>query len=281
MISSFYNHLELLRPFNVLISALAMIISASILGELLNLEKLIPVIITVMCFTGAANAINDFIDFKIDQINRPNRPIPSGRVQRKSALIISIFLFLIGSFFCFKLGKNAIIIGFFISLPLIILYSIVFKGLPLIGNVVTSLILGLSFIFCGFAFDNISHMIVPALLAFSLTLIREIIKDISDIDGDKLLGLRTLPIYIGLKRACNLVILFSIVIFFCSLIPFFKGLYGIWYLIFLIIGVEIPLMFIVFLLWRKPKISSASRCEKILKFSTLVGLFAIYGGSFK
>ena len=152
MISSFYNHLELLRPFNVLISALAMIISASILGELLNLEKLIPVIITVMCFTGAANAINDFIDFKIDQINRPNRPIPSGRVKRKSALIISILLFLIGSFFCFKLGKNAIIIGFFVSLPLIVLYSIVFKGLPLIGNVVTSLILGLSFIFCGFCF---------------------------------------------------------------------------------------------------------------------------------
>ena len=201
MISSFYNHLELLRPFNVLISALAMIISASILGELLNLEKLIPVIITVMCFTGAANAINDFIDFKIDQINRPNRPIPSGRVQRKSALIISILLFLIGSFFCFKLGKNAIIIGFFVSLPLIVLYSIVFKGLPLIGNVVTSLILGLSFIFCGFAFDNISHMIVPALLAFGLTLLREIIKDISDIDGDKLLGLRTLPIYIGLQRS--------------------------------------------------------------------------------
>ena len=182
MISSFYSHLELLRPFNVLISALAMIISASILGELLNLEKLIPVIITVMCFTGAANAINDFIDFKIDQINRPNRPIPSGRVQRKSALIISILLFLIGSFFCFKLGKNAIIIGFFVSLPLIVLYSIVFKGLPLIGNVVTSLILGLSFIFCGFAFNNISHMIVPALLAFGLTLLREIIKDISDID---------------------------------------------------------------------------------------------------
>ena len=114
MISSFYNHFELLRPFNVLISALAMVISASILGELLNYEKLIPVIITVMCFTGGANAINDFIDFKIDQINRPNRPIPSGRVKRKSALIISILLFLIGSFFCFKLGKNAIIIGLFL-----------------------------------------------------------------------------------------------------------------------------------------------------------------------
>tara|TARA_B100000886_G_scaffold339312_1_gene304405 strand:+ start:1359 stop:2204 length:846 start_codon:yes stop_codon:yes gene_type:complete len=281
MISCLSNHFELLRPFNVLISALAMVISASILGELLNHEKLIPVIITVMCFTGAANAINDFIDFKVDQINRPNRPIPSGRVQRKSALIISILLFLIGSFFCFKLGKNAIIVGFFVSLPLIVLYSIFFKGLPLIGNIVTSLILGLSFIFCGFAFDNIPHMIAPALLAFGLTLLREIIKDISDIDGDKLLGLKTLPICIGLNRACNLAILFSSVIFLCSLIPFFKGLYGIWYLILLIIGVEIPLMYIVFLLWNKPKISSASQCEKILKFSTLVGLFAIYGGSFK
>ena len=281
MISCLSNHLELLRPFNVLISALAMIISASILGELLNYEKLIPVIITVMCFTGAANAINDFIDFKIDHINRPDRPIPSGRIKRKSALIISILLFLIGSFFCFKLGKNAIIVGFFISIPLIVLYSIVLKGLPLIGNIVTSLILGLSFIFCGLAFDNISHMIAPALLAFGLTLLREIIKDISDIDGDRLSGLRTLPICIGLHRACNLAIIFSIVIFLCSLIPFFNGLYGIWYLIFLIIGVEIPLMFIVFLLWSKPKISSASQCEKILKFSTLVGLFAIYGGSFK
>ena len=281
MISCLSNHLELLRPFNVLISALAMIISASILGELLNYEKLIPVIITVMCFTGAANAINDFIDFKIDHINRPDRPIPSGRIKRKSALIISILLFLIGSFFCFKLGKNAIIVGFFISIPLIVLYSIVLKGLPLIGNIVTSLILGLSFICCGLAFDNISHMIAPALLAFGLTLLREIIKDISDIDGDRLSGLRTLPICIGLHRACNLAIIFSFVIFLSSLIPFFNGLYGIWYLIFLIIGVEIPLMFIVFLLWSKPKISSASQCEKILKFSTLVGLFAIYGGSFK
>ena len=277
---SFFNHLELLRPFNVLISALAMLISASILGELLNFEKLVPVIITVICFTGAANSFNDFIDFKIDQINRPNRPIPSGRVKRKSALFITIVLFLIGSFFCFKLSKYAIIVGFFISLPLIILYSILFKGLPLIGNIVTSLILGLSFIFCGAAFDNIFHMIVPALLAFGLTLLREIVKDISDVKGDKLLGLKTLPICIGLHQTCNLVILFSSVIFFCSLIPFFNGLYGIWYLAFLIIGVEIPLIFIMLLLWNKPKISSASQCEKVLKFSTLVGLFAIYGGSF-
>ena len=239
MISSIFNHLELLRPFNVLISALAMIVSALILGESLNYEKLIPVIITAMCFTGAANSFNDFIDFKIDQINRPKRPIPSERVNRQSALFITIVLFLIGSFFCFKLNKNAIIIGVFISLPLIVLYSIVFKGLPLIGNIITSLILSLSFIFCGVAFDNISLMIAPAFLAFSLTLLREVIKDISDIEGDKLLGLKTLPICIGLRRTCNLAIFFSSVVFFCSLIPYFNGLYGLWYVVFLIIGVEI------------------------------------------
>ena len=278
MISILFNHLELLRPFNVIISAIAMIISASILGELLNYEKLIPVIITVMCFTGAANAFNDFIDFKIDQINRPDRPIPSGRVKKRIALLIAVLLFLIGSLFCFKLSKSAIIVGFFISLPLIIFYSIIFKGLPLIGNMVTSLILSLSFIFCGFAFDNITHMIVPSFLAFGLTLLREIIKDISDIEGDRSLGLKTLPVCIGLQWSCNLAILLSIVIFFCSFIPFLNGFYGIWYLVLLIIGVEIPLMFVAFIFWSKPKISSAIYCEKILKFSILIGLFAIYGG---
>ena len=151
---------------------------------------------------------------------------------------------------------NAIIIGFFVSLPLIVLYSIVFKSLPLIGNVVTLNLAYLLF-FVASAFDNISHMIVPALLAFGLTLLREIIKDISDIDGDKLLEFRTLPIYIGLQRACDLAIIFSWCNFSIIFNPFLSGYFGIWYLVILIIGVEIPVIFIVFLLWRKPKISSA------------------------
>jgi geranylgeranylglycerol-phosphate geranylgeranyltransferase len=275
------NHIKLLRPFNVFISGFAIIIASAILDELYNFEKLIFILLTVMFFTGAANVYNDYVDYEIDLINRPRRPLPSGGVKKKSALLLSFFLFMCGSYFCFNLNQAAKIIGVLISMPLIILYSKMLKGLPLIGNIVTSLILGLSFIFCGVAFDNVKPMLIPSFLAFGLTLTRELIKDIADVKGDKLCGLNTFPIYAGIDKSCKLAIIFSITIFITSLIPFISGYYGFWYVLLLVLGVEIPLLVVVFLLNKKPGVSSAMSSAKILKFSTLIGLFSIYGGTFK
>ncbi len=278
---TFLNHFKLFRPFNILISGLAMIVSSAILKEIYNFEILVPVILTVTFFTGGANAFNDYIDSKIDFINRPKRPIPSGKVKKKTAFILSIILFFLGILFCLALNIYARVIGLLISLPLIIFYSITFKGLPLIGNIITSLILSLSFIFCGVAFENVKPMLVPFFLAFGLTLNRELIKDISDIKGDKLCGLNTFPIYAGIKKSCNLAIIFSIIIFIFSPIPYLNDYYGFWYGLLLILGVEIPLLVVVFLLYKKPGITMATFSAKILKFSILIGLFAIYAGTFK
>jgi 4-hydroxybenzoate polyprenyltransferase len=118
-------------------------------------------------------------------------------------------------------------------------------------------------------------------LAFGLTLTRELVKDIADIKGDKLCGLNTFPIFAGITKSCNLAIIFSIIISIASFIPFLSGYYGFWYGVLLILGVEIPLLVVVFLLYIKPGISSAMSSAKILKFSTLIGLFAIYGGTLK
>ena len=265
----------------MLISGFAIILSSAILGETLNFMILIPVLLTVVFFTGAANAFNDYIDCDVDFINRPKRPIPSGKVEKKTAFIISIILFFFGSLSCITLNIYANIIGLLISLPLIIFYSKTFKGMPLIGNIITSLILSLSFIFCGAAFENFKPMLIPSFLAFGLTLVRELIKDIADIKGDKLSGLNTFPIYAGIKNACNLAIIFSVIIFIFSFIPFLNGYYGFLYGLLLVLGVEIPLLVVVFLLYKKPGITMAISSAKILKFSTLIGLFAIYGGTLK
>ena len=277
----FLNHIKLLRPFNVFISGFAMIIASAILDELSNFEKLTSILFTVMFFTGAANVYNDYVDYEIDLINRPNRSLPSGKVKKKSAVFLFLLLFVCGSYSCFNLNQKAQIIGLLISMPLIILYSKTLKGLPLIGNIATSLILGLSFIFCGVAFDNVKPMLIPSLLAFGLTLTRELVKDIADIKGDKLCGLNTFPIFAGITKSCNLAIIFSIIISIASFIPFLSGYYGFWYGFLLVLGVEIPLLVVVFLLYKKPGISSAMSSAKILKFSTLIGLFAIYGGTLK
>ena len=87
-----YYHLKILRPLNVFTSGLAMIVSASILNQIDSYYVVSITCIVVMCYTGASNALNDAIDLKSDLINRPYRPIPSGKISRSAAVALSLSL---------------------------------------------------------------------------------------------------------------------------------------------------------------------------------------------
>ena len=274
-----YNYFLLIRPLNVLVSGLAMIISAAILDSLDQELLVILIVLVVMTYTAGANSINDVIDLEIDKVNCPSRPIPSKNIRKSKALIFSFFLFLVGSVLSLQLPSNAYFLSIVVSMPLMVIYSTHLKSKPLIGNIAVSLIIGLSFIFCGTALGNVYPMWTPGLLAFSLTLIREITKDIADLEGDQIAKYNTYPIQQGIKGAIKLISLLSLVVCLVALIPYFNNTYNNWYLIILVIGVEIPLIIIVFLFIKNPTISSAILSSKILKLSTIMGLLAIYTGS--
>tara|TARA_B100001250_G_scaffold285808_1_gene247860 strand:- start:3775 stop:4614 length:840 start_codon:yes stop_codon:yes gene_type:complete len=278
--NTFFYHIKLLRPLNVFTSGLAMVIGAGILGTLNNTGTLLLVMAVVMCFAGAANALNDVVDYEIDKINRPMRPLPSGFVKKRTALFISILLFSMGTLTCLELSETAKVIGIVIAMPFMILYSKYLKGMPLVGNMIVSFILGLSFLFCGAAFNNMSPMWIPMILAFGLTLVRELVKDIADMEGDQSAGLKTFPITAGIEKSIQLTIFLSACIGVGAFIPYLYGTYGIWYGILLILGIEIPLGVVVVSLLNNPGISSAIHGARILKFSTLIGLIAIYAGTF-
>jgi geranylgeranylglycerol-phosphate geranylgeranyltransferase len=278
--NTFFYHIKLLRPLNVFTSGLAMVIGSGILGTLNNTGTLLLVMVVVMCFAGAANSLNDVVDYEIDKINRPMRPLPSGFVKKRTALFISILLFSMGTLACLELSEAAKVIGIVIAMPFMVLYSKYLKGMPLIGNMIVAFILGLSFLFCGAAFNNMSPMWIPMILAFGLTLVRELVKDIADMEGDQFAGLKTFPITAGIEKSIQLSIFLSACIGVGSFIPYLYGTYGIWYGILLILGVEIPLGVVVVSLLNNPGISSATRSARILKFSTLIGLIAIYTGTF-
>ena len=276
---TFFFYIKLLRPLNIITSGLAMLIGSSILNtDNIEWETALLISAIVMCYTAAANALNDALDYKIDLINRPTRPIPAGRVKINTALIISFVLFCIGAFLCMQLSDTAKMIGIIIAIPLMVIYSTLLKTKPLIGNITVALILGMSFLFCGSAHGNIEPMWLPMWLAFGLTLVRELVKDIADIEGDRFVGISTYPIVAGLDRSIHLSIFLSILIGVGSIQPYFNGTYGIRYAILLILGVEIPLAIVVFLFLYNPGISSAIKGARILKFSTLMGLIAIYAG---
>lgn len=278
--NTLYSHIKLLRPLNVFTGGLAMIIASAILGMLHEIDTVILVMTVVMCYTAAANALNDVVDFEIDKINRPIRPLPSGSVAKQTALFISILLSGTGTLFCLELSEPAKIIGIVIAMPLMVIYSKYLKGIPLLGNIAIAFILGLSFLFCGAAFNNMAPMWIPMVLAFGLTFVRELVKDIADMEGDVSVGLRTFPISAGIDKAIQLTVFLSACIGIGSFIPFINGTYGIWYGILLILGVEIPLGVVVVSLLNNPGFSSATQGARILKFSTLMGLIAIYAGTF-
>lgn len=272
-------HIELLRPLNLTIGAFAVFISASILQVLDQVTLLIAAILVVVCYNAAANAINDYCDIEIDRINRPERPLTTGLVSSTFALWIAVLLFAIGSVIAFMLPVLATGIAILLALPLMIFYSFTFKSLPLVGNIVIAFILGLTFIFAGAAFGNILPLIIPSFLAFGLTLLRELVKDIADYEGDMEISLRTYPIKVGVKRAVKQSVWLAVVIGISTLLPYLVGYYSLAYLILLILGVEIPLSIIVLSFVKNPTVKSARTGSSLLKFSTISGLLAVWAGS--
>ena len=267
--------IKLLRPLNIVVAAFAVLVSAYILGVYEQYYTLTCVVIVVISYNGAANAFNDYCDYEIDLINRPNRPLSRGMITSFQALSFAVILFAIGTVTAFQLPFYARLTAVVIAMPLIIIYSMRLKGTPLLGNIAVAMILGLTFVFCGLAFNKPGPMIMPAILAFGLTLVRELIKDIADVEGDNSVGLKTLPLVIGNNKAITVAIIKAVLIGLVSLIPYYLNIYGNYYLILLVIGVEIPLAIVVVLFMKSPSISTAKQSEKLLKFSTIIGLTAI------
>ena len=273
------GYIMIIRPLNVFLGGLTILISSLIIKYEGPVISVILPVFVVMFFTIGANTLNDYFDYEIDKINRPDRAISSGLVLRNQALILSLFFFIIGVLIALRLNKDSQLLSIGVSLPLIIAYNVKLKNYPLIGNIIVSLILAMSFIYAGLVFKNTEPLIIPALLAFGLTLIREIVKDLADIKGDKSAGLMTFPIIYGEKKTVILCTILSVLLGVGSFMPLLTGYYNTFYGISLILMVEIPLAVVVISLLNKPSISTAKRGSKLLKFCTLGGLLSIYIGT--
>ncbi len=271
-------HIRLLRPLNLSIDAFSIFIGAAIAGELRQTTVITLAMLVVVCYNAGANAINDYFDYKIDKINRPQRPLVTGLVGLSTAKWLGVLLFITGTILAFQLNWGARFLAIAGALPLMVFYTQILKGLPLIGNIAVAMILGLAFLFAGAAVGNPGPLLVPAALAFSLTLVRELIKDIADMDGDRQANLTTFPLLVGeaaaIMTAINLSFLVAAGVFF----PFITGYYGWKYLLLAGIGVVLPLFYIIYLLIKDHSTDAAAVAARILKFATIMGVIAVYLG---
>jgi geranylgeranylglycerol-phosphate geranylgeranyltransferase len=271
--------LDLMRYKNCAMAGLAAVIGAAIAysaapGELVWMGL---IFITVFLITGAGNAINDYFDAGIDAINRPDRPIPSGRITRNCAFRSSMVLFASGIMISYFIGTDLIpfLIAVFNSF-LLYLYASYLKKKVLVGNLGVSYLTGSTFLFGGAAYGGkgIQVTLILFFLSMLATLAREIVKTIEDIEGDRKDGATTLPIKIGEGPAAYLACAFGLLAVFLSPLPYLMDMFNEYYLV--VVGIAD--MFFLYAMLQILK-KNPTRSSKYFKVAMFLAMLAFIAGS--
>ena len=208
------TYFEIIRPFNTIFVALTILFGAFFHSSSISIYPIIYAILSAVLISAGGYVINDFYDLGIDRINKPKRVLPSGRMASETAYYYSIILFISGIIFGFLTQQIGCIFLSVINSILMYLYAKILKKKFIIGNLVVAYAAASSFIFGAISNSNLKNTIIVSLIAFFYTLIREIIKDMEDVDGDKEEHSTTLPIILGKKTAAIITIIPILVITF-------------------------------------------------------------------
>ena len=213
-------------PNLVMIAIAQYLVAIFLIGErtdwlhYLTNYKLFLLVTSTVLIAAAGYVINDYYDVKIDFINKPNRVVVGKVVKRRIVMAVHLLLNFSGIFIGFYLSHKVGAINL-VAAFLLWLYSNQLKRLPFIGNFTIALLSGLSISLIAIYYDT-HYLLVNsyALFAFSISLVREIIKDMEDLKGDATFGCKTLPIIWGVSRTKKLlyimVVLFTCMLFFVS-----------------------------------------------------------------
>ncbi|ULC60735.1 geranylgeranylglycerol-phosphate geranylgeranyltransferase [Flaviramulus sp. BrNp1-15] len=224
-----FDFLNLIRWKNLLMLVLVQLLIKYALLEpfgvqtSLNSLEITLLILATICIAAAGNIINDINDIETDFINKPDKIIVGESISEKVAYNLFIILNVagvgIGFYLSQAIGRSGFFSIFVIISVLLYVYATYLKRTLLIGNIIISALVALSIIIVGifeilpatsasnqqtqFVFFKV--ILDYALFAFSINLLREIVKDIEDIDGDYKAEMNTLPIAIGRERAKNVI----------------------------------------------------------------------------
>jgi len=263
--------LEITRPHNcVLAGVVAVLGSIVALGHFPPLFKSMMAFLVVFLGCSGGNTINDYFDYEIDAINRPNRPIPRGAIPRSIALYYSLLLFSVGLFVSWTINLYAFILAV-LAYSTMILYAWKLKYAPLIGNLAVGGLTGATPLYGAVAVGKIGLAGTLALCAFTVNVAREIIKDIEDYRGDVLKGARTLPVVIGKRKAALVGSFFGFLTITFSFLPVMKGI-GLGYLS--MIPVDAIILYSSVLILLNQDRGTAKRAQLLLKFSIFLAVLA-------
>ncbi len=264
------------RPINIVVASVAVVLAAGMTHEMSF--SIVYAIASVACITAAGNAINDYYDYDIDIINKPLRPLPAGKIQKRNAYGFSLAMFTVGSAISFIISPLCAVIACSASIVLYY-YAKILKNAGFIGNLTIAALTGIAIIYGGLSVAGIEQIMFVALFAFLVNLSREIVKDIEDYEGDKAGGARTLAIRYGIITASRVATIPLIALISVSAVPYATGLYNIYYLG-MVSLIDVIAAYCIAKLMTSPTISTATSVKSILKAIIIIGMITLYIGMF-
>lgn len=222
---------------------------------------------------AAGYIINDYYDIKIDYINKPRKVVVGKVVKRREVMlshwVLNVLGVLIGGYLSQWVGLLNIFAAFMLWL-----YSNQLKRMPFVGNFVIAGLTALSIEAVAIYYQTNERLItIYAIFAFSISLIREVIKDMEDIEGDAHFGSRTLPILIGLPR--TKVFLYLLIAGFVFLLFYLASFLNNTIVNNFFLLLVVPILYFIYLLYRADKKRDYNYLSNFCKLFMLAGIISM------
>lgn len=274
MISRFLATIEISRPHNM-IAAAGCVLSGYLLTGGRSLGDIWAPFAFTALVTGFGNLINDYHDRDIDQVNKPRRPIPSGRLT--PAYVLAVYW----------VGSIATTLAMLVFVPvrlaalmivwevLLYYYARTGKRVALVGNLMIASIAASAFWGGAILTGNYGPSGFPMLLAFLLVMGRELVKGAEDVEGDRGAGASTLAVRYGAESSAYSGVVFLLLCVVAAPVPALIEHYGRTY------SVVMELLFVPgvlvasLLTLRSPRRAALHRASWILKIQMFFGIVAM------
>ncbi len=268
-------------------------INHSLLPQL-STNDFILLLFSSIVIAAGGYIINDYFDMDIDNVNKPHKLVIGKIISRRWAMLFHMLLSLIGLFLTAVVAlhiNNMLLLVFnFISVVLLLFYSTTFKKRLLIGNIIISLltawVVGVLFVAeikiadVEFMLKNnvlierlYKYTLMYAGFAFVVSLVREVIKDLEDIIGDKKYGCTTMPIVWGVNVSKIYAATWVVVLMGVLLSLFFYTIINSWSWLFSLMIIVLLVFLIVILV----NIKKAATSKDFGKISNQVKLLMLIG----
>ena len=268
---------KLSRPLSTLTGVLAVVLGGYVAGTG-AWDKIALAALATLLAAASANAWNDYRDIDIDRINQPQRPLPSGMVSLRAALIFSIVLATLSIVLAALISPIALAIAVG-SIILLYVYSVWLKSTVLLGNATVALISALSPIFGGVAAGNAGPSLWLGAIVFVGIFAREVLKTLADYEGDNAHNVRTISTAVG-PRAARTVFFFLLgATAIVMMAPYLAGLYDPIYAWIVALGVFPVAIYVIIRVTRERSGPQLERLSQILKYDFLIWFAAVLLGA--